>query len=308
MKEKIEKILKICLLFLVLIIPFTYLSSVRADSGWDSGYSGGSSGGGGSSSGGGSSIGSSSSSRWSTGGSSRDRDSGYSSDESDAVFLVIFIIFLVIIVVGILGKDKNDNTYKINDNAQRYPDISENEIKTYLPDHTLGSLKHMAYQKFIEIQNAWMNFEYDRLRELCTDELYNTYKAQLEVLKMKDQKNIMTNFNLQEIRIIEIFATSEIISVGVYLRVSFYDYVINCKTNEEVQGTKDTMITNNYKMKYVVSRNRKVIDKCPNCGAPVDAVTSKECEYCGSTIVFDSKDFVLSKKTNEKTTKFGKGY
>ena len=298
MKKKLKKVLKVCLLFLLLIIPFTYLSSVRADSGFDTGSSGG----------GGSSIGSSSSSHWSTGGSSRDRDSGYEEDDSASIVLVLFIIFIVFIVVSVLGKDKDDSVNKTNKYEQKYMDISENEIKTYLPDHTLGSLKHMAYQNFLEIQNAWMNFEYDRLRELCTDELFNTYKSQLDVLKMKDQQNIMTDFRLQEIRITEIFATSEIISVGVYLRVSFYDYIINCKTNEEVQGTRDTMITNNYRMKYVVSKNRKVMDKCPNCGAPVEAVTSKECEYCGSTVVFNSKDFVLSKKTNEKTTKFGRGY
>ena len=220
MKEKIKQILKVLLVFILLVIPFTFFSYVRADSGWDTGYSGG--GGGGSSSSGGWSSGSS----WSTGGSSRSRDHGYDSSATEEFFFVLFIFFLIVVVVGILSNRNNPSTPDAGNTVQRYPDMPEGEIKNYLPDHTLGSLKHMAYQKFLNIQNAWMNFDYDKLKELCTDELFNTYKSQLEVLKMKNQQNIMTNFHLQEIRILSIFQTSEIISVEVYLRVSFYDYVI----------------------------------------------------------------------------------
>ncbi len=51
-----------------------------------------------------------------------------------------------------------------------------------------------------------------------------------------------------------------------------------------------------YILEFILGKERKESVKCPNCGAPVNTVTSKECEYCGSTIVFDSNDFVLSKK------------
>ena len=298
MKKKVRQILKICLLFIVLIIPFTYLSYVRADSGWDTGYSGGSSGG---SSGGWSSGGSSS---WSTGGSSRSRDS-YSDGEAGSEFVAfLFIIFIVIVVLAIMS-EKNGNVDDSNQivESQTYPDITETLIKQYLPDYDLGSLKNMAYQKFLQIQTAWMNFDYDALRELCTDELYNTYKSQLKVLETKKQKNVMTNFNLLENRVIDIMESSERITVEFYMRISFFDYVINVETNNAVMGTKNSPITNNYKMNYVIAKDRQPKNKCPNCGAPFNAVTSKECEYCGSTIVFDSKDFVLSKKTNEKTTR-----
>ena len=40
-----------------------------------------------------------------------------------------------------------------------------------MPGNTLSSLKTMAYDNFLKVQKAWMNFEYDKLRELCTDEL-----------------------------------------------------------------------------------------------------------------------------------------
>ena len=36
---------------------------------------------------------------------------------------------------------------------------------------------------------------------------------------------------------------------------------------------------------------------CPNCGAKVDVVTGAKCEYCGSVVVVDAKEYVMSKKT-----------
>ena len=35
---------------------------------------------------------------------------------------------------------------------------------------------------------------------------------------------------------------------------------------------------------------------CPNCGATISKGHSNKCEYCNSTIVTDSKEFVMSKK------------
>jgi len=44
-----------------------------------------------------------------------------------------------------------------------------------------------------------MNLDYEALSKLCTNELYNFYKADLEVLKLKNGQNIMSDFNLQTI-------------------------------------------------------------------------------------------------------------
>ncbi len=297
MKERVKRVIKICLLFVVLVIPFSYLSLVKADSGWDTGYSSGGGGGGWSSSGGGgwSSGGSS----WSTGGSSRSRDGDYDYDGSGkGVILMFFIIFIVIVVVSILSENSGNNSNNIKAEYMAYPDIDESLIKQYLPDHTLGSLKNMAYKKFLAIQNAWMNFDYDALRELCTDELFNTYKSQLQVLKAKNGKNVMNGFFPKKINIYDVRASDGIISVKVYLKVSFFDYVVNTTSKKVTQGKRFKRITNHYEMVFVKSVMDNTVTRCPNCNASINFVTSGECPYCGSTIVVPPNQLVLSKKTN----------
>ena len=51
-----------------------------------------------------------------------------------------------------------------------------------------------------------------------------------------------------------------------------------------------------YDLTFIKSKS-ETDNKCPNCGAPLDNVTSSVCPYCKSTIVNGSHDFVLSKKS-----------
>ena len=266
-------------------------NNVRADSGWDSSYDGG--GGGGWSS-------SSSSSDWSSSSwsSSSSSSSSSSGSEADGLTIVVFFIIIVILIIVLSRKNQGQGGSATKNDVMR-ADISEEEIKKLLPNETLGSLKHMAFENFVAIQNAWMEFDYDKLRELCTDELYNTYTSQLDTLKIKNGKNIMSDFDQEEIKIVGINKQNKLVTVEVYLRVTFYDYVINQKSKEVIRGTKDRKLTNNYEMQFVRKQdNSKKKTKCPNCGAEIDTVTSTKCEYCGSTIVVDANEFVLSKKTN----------
>ncbi len=269
------------------------LKKVRTDSGWDSSYD----------SGGSSSSWDSGGSSWSSGDSWSSSDYGsssgsYSGSAGDALITLIFWVIIIIIIVAVSNSRNSNNTSSTKKVSMR-ADISDDLIKELLPNESLGSLKHMAFQKFVDIQNAWMEFDYDKLRELCTDELYNSYVSQLDTLKLKNGKNIMTAFDQEEIRIINIKKEAKLITVEVYLRVTFYDYVINNKTKEVIRGTKDRPLTNNYEMQFVRKQDSsKKTHKCPNCGAEIKAVTSSKCEYCGSTIVVEATDFVLSKKTN----------
>lgn len=293
MKEWSKRFSSFLLILCILMLSFSYLMPVRADSGWDTGYDSG-----GYDSGG-----------WDSGGyDSWDYDYEHSSDYGhsggggtnsyytssfgidDLVFVIFFfaVIFFVIYALSYArGQAKTEFNF--------HEDISEDKLKEIMPNYTVAKLKEIVTKKFIDIQNAWMEFDYDKLRELCTDELYNSYKTQLETLKIKNGKNIMSDFITQYIYITDAVVENNNYVIKAVLKIEFYDYVINTINNNVIRGRKNTKVLNTYNLELVKSINDKDI-KCPNCGAPVNAVTSKECEYCGSTIVFDSSDFVLSKK------------
>ena len=296
---------KYVLVLLCVIIPFSLMVPVKADSGWDSDYD----------------SGWDSGSDWDSGSSWDDYDYDYDSDWGsssggsyggssgsmsgfEAIFTITMFI-VIIIIIATASKSKKPNygstTYTNNNvmylNTQQYADIAESKVTALLPDETLGSLKNMAYKKFVAVQNAWSEFDYDKIRELCTDELYNSYVSQLDTLKLKKGKNVMNDFQQNSIKIINIKEEAGNIVVTVYLNVSFYDYVINTVSGDVTRGTNQRKLTNNYILTFVKAKG-SVANNCANCGAPNTGNTSSTCEYCDSVIVTDAKDYVLSKKTN----------
>ena len=301
------KFYKKILIVLLVIVPFLILIPVKADSGWDSDYDSGGSWDSGSDWVSGSDWDYDdwdSDDDWSSS-SSGSYNSSYSSGDASwlvtGLFLVIITIAIAYSLSGKRFKGNVKTTYDNNDvyylNENDYNDVREDMVKNFLPDETLGSLKHMAYEKFVAIQNAWSEFDYDKLRELCTDELYNSYITQLDTLKLKNGKNVMNDFENLMIKVTSVKEEAGNIAVTIYLKARFYDYVINSTSGEVTRGTNERKLTNNYIMTFIKSKDA-VESKCPNCGAPNKGNTSSTCEYCDSTIVTDAKDFVMSKKTN----------
>ena len=284
MKKKFKSLL--CILLCVFAVLTTL--NVKADSGWDSSYdSGGSSW-------------SSSDSSWSSSdsswGSSSDYSSSYSgeADAGDVLFIVLAIFIFAIFIIAYGSKETSKAT-----RSYRYNDISLEELQKYLPDKTLEQVKKDVFARFVNIQEAWMNFDYDALREYCTDELYNTYVSQLETLKLKNGQNIMSDYQNLDMKITNITSENNVVSLIVYAEIRFHDYVINMKTNEVIRGTKERLMTNHYLMTFVIKKSdAKSLKICPSCGAPFEHNASGVCEYCGSTIIKEADEFVLSKKTN----------
>ena len=83
-----------------------------------------------------------------------------------------------------------------------------------------------------------MNFDYDKLQELCSDELYNSYKKELEVLMFKNDQNIMNSFHLKEISIENVIEQKDYLEISIYLDITFKDYVIDRSTKKVIQGNK----------------------------------------------------------------------
>ena len=298
---------KLILSIILLCIPIFSIPVVRADSGWDSDYDLGSS--------------------WDSGDSwdydGSDGTYSFSSFGDFIGFVIIFLIFMFILFIYtifkefikfikkiITGKDPNDNSEVFDNNSNDsssfnttiqnknlLTDISAEKFNELLPGESINSLKNTIFDLFVDIQTAWMNFDYNKLRELCTDELYNSYVSQLEILKLKNGKNIMKNFVKYDIKFVELKKENENIELSVYLYVQFYDYVINQKTNSIIRGSNCVKVSNKYLMTFVKGNNAKK-EKCPNCGADIKANVSDVCEYCNSTVVKNADNFVLSKKTN----------
>ena len=282
--KKRERVIFIILLLLCLFFPIHRLS---ADSGWDGGYdSGGSSDWGSSSSDWGSSSSDWDSSDWSSSGGS------YSSGSLDPFMVMAIIAFIVIIFV--ISNKTSQGAMVQSTTLGRVNPYDINKVKAVLIDFDEDKFKEKAYELYQEIQVAWMNFDKDSIRKCVTDELYNTYSAQLSTLKIKNQKNIMKDFKLLNSSIIGMEIKEKMVSLTIKMKVECYDYVVD-KEGKTLRGNDKQKVIYEYTMTF----NKGVSDrpnKCPNCNAPLDNVNSSKCPYCDSNIINEGYDWVLAKK------------
>lgn len=282
--KKRERVIFIILLLLCLFFPIHRLS---ADSGWDGGYdSGGSSDWGSSSSDWGSSSSDWDSSDWSSSGGS------YSSGSLDPFMVMAIIAFIVIIFV--ISNKTSQRTMVQSTTLGRVNPYDVNKVKAVLTDFDEDKFKEKAYELYQEIQVAWMDFDKDSIRKCVTDELYNTYSAQLSTLKIKNQKNIMKDFKLLNSSIIGMEIKEKMVSLTIKMKVECYDYIVD-KEGKTLRGNDKQKVIYEYTMTF----NKGVSDrpnKCPNCNAPLDNVNSSKCPYCDSNIINEGYDWVLAKK------------
>lgn len=294
MKNKIKKIL---LSIVLITLSFNFINTpVKADSGWDYDYDSGGS--------------------WDSG---SDWDSGWDSDYdsswsggsyygssdgsiSGGISAIVIAVVIIIIVFSITNNKNKPNSGSKGGSritkSNNYQDIDVSKITEVDPKLNITDFKTKAFNIYKDLQTAWMNFDTDTIRKLTTDEVYNMYSSQLETLKLKKQKNIMKDITLEEVKITDIKKVNNIITTTVYLRVKCYDYVIKETTGETVRGKNNQKVIIEYILSFVKSSlNNKAEEKCPNCGASVDINSSAKCPYCDSTLVKDSADYAMSKKT-----------
>lgn len=286
MNKKVKYFLGVLCTLLFGALFLLNLDNIKADSGWDVDFDTGSSDWGGSS--------------W----SSSDWDSGYSysgsssSGSSSSFGFVVFIIIVVIIIYYL--KYNNVTTTSKYISEYKYSPIDEEYIKKYIDDFNKQKFLDDAYQIYLDTQKAWSNFDTKSLRNLLTDELFNTYNMQLKALKAKKQKNIMSDFALEKIDTTAINVSNNQITMKVVLEVSFFDYVVDI-SNNVLRGNKNHKVSVTYELTFVSTINKKETKNCPSCGAPINKNSaSNVCEYCNSTLVKNTYSWVLAKKENKR--------
>ena len=205
-------------------------------------------------------------------------------------FILLFILAFTITPLTVFKGMKKPS-------VKKHEDIRNDILEKYGIDDK-EKLKQDLYNKYVDIQESWMNFDYDKLRTLLSDSLFNMYKQQLEALKLKDEKNMMHDFEYIDSKIYDISEKNNTLTLKVYLNVKMYDYVVD-RYNNVVKGNKNKKIDIHYEIVFEKSLSKSV-DTCPNCGGKITDYESNKCPHCKAIIINNSKEFVMSKKTNIK--------
>ena len=303
--KRLKKILKISLIVVSIICMSIFICNYTDKSNADAGYHSSYSSGGSSSSSHSSSSHSSSSSSSSSSRSSRSSSSSSSSSggSSPAVALITFIIIMIIVIILERAKKKSGISYNSNNTVTNNFVITNNnqainEIKKYVPKFDTNQFLSNGYNIFVRIEEAWMNFDLEKVRDCITDEMFNMYESQLTSMEMKGEQNIMKDFKLLNSAITDAKKQNNMLEVKTRYAIEFYDYIVNKDTQKVVRGNSNRKIKMVYEFTFIADVENAKLDTCPNCGAPIDINAAEICKYCNSKIVNDSKNWVMSKKVS----------
>lgn len=151
--------------------------------------------------------------------------------------LILYIFILLIIIIPYIIISKSILKKRLKNKILKLKDFDQDKFN----QEVFGIYK--------DIQIAWMNFDYKKLKELVSKEIYDKYEKQLEELKSKNQKNIMDNIEFKSNKITDISIDKDI-EIECEMKVTCIDYIID-KEDKLIKGKKDKFCNYTYKLVFI---------------------------------------------------------
>lgn len=287
MKKNVKKVIKIitCLLISICICSVFFMHKSNADAGHHTSHHS-------------SSSHSSSSSRSRSRSSSSSRSSSRTSSSSSSSYegaAIGFTIYIIIVIIMILTSKKSNKITSLPKLKSNLDEIDK--IKKVIPDFNENKFLKNGYDMFLKIENAWMNLDMEDVHNLITDEMFNMYDSQLDMMKVKNEQNIMSDFVLKDSAITGFLEQNDTIEIKTQYIIEFYDYIIDKDSKKVTSGNKSRKVRMHYEFTFIKNKDKNSkIDVCPCCGAKVDVNSAGTCEYCGSKIIGNNSNWVMAKK------------
>jgi len=290
---------------LILIAVLLFCLTIAAYSLADAGsFSGGSDWGGGGSSWGGSSG----SSGWDTG-SSWSSGSTYSSTDSSGsvgclggnLFTIIIIVIVVITILRYMRSGKQAGGQNVYSAAEEEPGLPLDTLKQKDPNFNEQVLLEKIGNQYIQMQDAWQDKQWEPMRAIMTDALYNQMARQLQALIDAKQTNHVDRIAVLETRIARYAVEGDNDVLVVRLSTRITDYTTDDRTGNLISGSTTRELFMVYDWKLTRQQDKKTLAQpsvtqisCPNCGAPLDINHTGKCPYCGTVVTLSDHDWALS--------------
>lgn len=207
------------------------------------------------------------------------------------VYAFVFVVFLVLLIFVLLlsRKSKQKVDYERKKARSVITDaIDDLEYKD--PNFNKEEFLQWVESIFIELQTAWTNKDYKRVKVFETNDLYDNHKARIE----RDIRNKITN-RIEGIAIKDKYINHYYEEEGfevlrLTIVANMINYIIDDNTLAVLQGSNRKAVTKWFSIDF--KREKGITDRvgmlesvnCPNCGAAVDISVSEKCEYCNSIL------------------------
>ena len=173
---------------------------------------------------------------------------------------VFFIIAWIILAKKLLKSEPK--AIKVN-LADRYEDLLDDNLLEF--GIKSEEFKKMVYTNFKNINNAFMEYDYEELKKYLTKDLYDYYFEQLELFKKRRYKNIFKDYELLKIKIYKISNEHNMLVLDVYLNVRMLDYMINVDNGKCIRGKQEQKIDYEFQLSFVKKEGEKFLLSKKEC-------------------------------------------
>lgn len=181
-----------------------------------------------------------------------------------------------------------------------FPDITDYEFAS-LKAGNIDNFKDLMISKVMEVEQAYCDFDYDRLKSLCTLDEYIKISNEAKSLQKKNYKAIITDFDVKESKVYFVNTSEKEQKASIVFSANVRNFIVD--SEGKLKSGKNKSV----KKIYVAGFSKDIIKEelihnCPNCGASLDDFDSNVCKYCAGIIERKNKDWVLSdlNKVNSK--------
>ncbi|MBS4207036.1 TIM44-like domain-containing protein [Bacillus sp. FJAT-50079] len=219
--------------------------------------------------------------------------------------ILAVIVIIAFFLVKKFRKPTTTTTRPQNRSRPAYRPVAANLSKLKEKDPLFSDELFLSKvnNMFIQLQQAWMDKQWNSIRPFETDPLFNMHHKQLQSYIDQQRTNVVENIAILDSKIVRYENDGDHDEIDVYLRVRINDYVIDDHTKKVIKGNPNRDIYMTYiwtliRKGNVVTEEEKEqyeVTQCPNCGANVSINASGQCEYCESVISSGEYNWVLSK-------------
>ena len=203
--------------------------------------------------------------------------------------LLVFVLVPFIIIFAAFGKKKpysyKESTFDYFATGEKYKDLNTYELQQKL------------FNVYKDIQLAWAKNNIEPVRNILSDELFNTYQMQIDSMIQTNQRNEMKDIVFKKMVVTNDKIDNNFEELTVFMEVTCRDYIVQMKNGKETVIRGKEKYINDYIYQMTFVRNIKIkTPTCPNCGANLDNAISSICPSCKSVVIHETDHWVLTKK------------
>ncbi len=147
-----------------------------------------------------------------------------------------------------------------------------------------------------ELQDAWTARDWERVRPLETESLFQMHRYWIDAYTRQRLRNIVADFRVASVEPVKIDSDAFYESITVRIYAEGRDHTVD-ESGRTVAGSG--LQLRRWTEYWTLIRTRTAADAtklaCPNCGAPVAGGVTGICTFCGGKVTSGDFDWILSR-------------